>query len=276
MSETLAQGAAERQRLPRYAGEQAMPERTARNDQAALKMAKLALDAKNILREKRNSRIGEGQDEDIAAKKQEEARQEAVGAEQQDKQIDAGGATGATSHRGAEEDSAHTSQKSSDSPVSWPEQDSVGAEHDGLRLPLKSMYNGSGEWPKRVGKAGRQCSWSNVGFPRDKSLVVPDFEDDTYIDENQPYVSSLAADIRDILSKEPEEIADDGAVVTLQGHNRTIDTFKVHGRTVCRVRFSDVDAFGKGSPYSLSQVSNLLEQKIDKDFGRQPDMKVER
>lgn len=253
-----------------------MPERTASNDEAALKMAKLALQAKNRLRDKRTSRTQEGQHEDSPTKKQEEAQQASVEPEQQDTQIDASEATGATICQGAQEHSSNTSQASADSPVSWPEQASVNAEHDGLRLPLKSMYDGSGEWPKKVGKAGRQCSWSNIGFPRDKSLVVPDFEEDTYIDGDQPYVSCLARDISNVLHKEPEDIADDGAMKILEEWNRTIYKFKIHGRTVCRVRFSDVDAFGKGSPYSLSEVSKVLEQRIDEDFGKQPEMKVER
>jgi hypothetical protein len=253
-----------------------MPQRTIRNDEAALKMAKLALDAKDRLRDKRQgtSRTEQEQCKDSAVGGHEEVQHRKAEAEQQDAHIDATGA-GTNIQEGAQQDPSHPSQESADSPVSWPDQPFVDADYEGLRLPLKSMYDGSGEWPKRVGHGGKQCSWSNIGFPRDRSLVVPDFEEDTHIDEDQPYIVDLAADVSNIRSKAAEEIAD-GAVDTIQEDNRTIETFKVHGRSVCRVRFSDVDAFGDGSPYSLSKVSKLLERKIDEEFGTQPETQIER
>lgn len=280
MSEPSAQIAAKPQRPPRYPGEQPMPPRTADNDEAALKMAKLALDAKNRLRDKRSSRSEENQGvenqgEGSAAKEQEEIQHDTVGEEQQDVHVEAGTVAEANTHADSQQSPSNPSQDSTDSPVSWPEQPFVDADYQGLRLPLKSMYDGSGEWPKKVRRRGEQYSWSNIGFPRDKSLVVPEFEEDTHIDEEQPYIMNLATDVSNIRSKAPAEIAD-GAVETVLENNRTIETFKVHGRTVCRIRFSDVNAFGDGSPYSLSKVSKLLERKIDKDFGTQPDIQIER
>ncbi|KKY34505.1 hypothetical protein UCDDA912_g05508 [Diaporthe ampelina] len=101
------------------------------------------------------------------------------------------------------------------------------------------------------------------------------FEEDTVIDNDELHIMELATDIRNIRFKTPAEIAD-GAVESIQEDNRTVETFKVHERTVCRVKFSDVNAFGNGSPYSSSQVSKSLEQKINEDLGAQPDIQVER
>ena len=275
MSRLSIQAAANRQRRPRYPGEQAMPPRTASNDNKALYMAKLALDAKNRLRNKRIPQTEDKQGEDSAIKTLEEAQKGKADAGQQGTHVDGGTAAKAESREDSQADPSVQSQESADSPVTWPEQAFVDADYQGLRLPLKSMYDGSGEWPKRVGHGGEQYSWSNIGFPKDESLVVPEFEEDTHIDEDQPDIEALATDVSNIRSRTPTEIAD-GAMRSIQEDNRTIETFKVHGRTVCRVTFSDVDAFGKGSPYAMSKASESLEEEIDKDYGAQPELQVER
>lgn len=136
-----------------------------------------------------------------------------------------------------------------------------------VRLPLKSMYDGTGDWPKRVPAGGTQYSWSGIGFHHDKSLVIGKYEEDTKIDTSEASIIDVAKDIADIQKKAPEEIAD-GSVERQVQDNRVIEQFSVHGRTVCRIKFGDVDAFAAGSPYSASKVSKLIERKISKAMGR--------
>ena len=119
-----------------------------------------------------------------------------------------------------------------------------------------------------------QYSWSGIGFPHDESLVVGRYEEDTQIDHTEASIMELAKDIADIRTKFPEEIAD-GTVVRQEENNRVIKTFSVHGRTVCRIKFDDVDAMAAGSPYSASKTSKLVEQRITKSIGGQPELKVE-
>lgn len=136
------------------------------------------------------------------------------------------------------------------------------------------MYDGTGAWPKRVSTGGIKYSWSGIGFPHDKSLVVGKYEEDSTIDTTEAAVMELANDIADIQKKSPGDIAD-GTVERQEEDNRIIESFSVHGRTVCRIKFEDVDAFAFGSPYSASRVSKLVERKITEAIGEQPELKVE-
>ncbi|ROV88738.1 hypothetical protein VMCG_10062 [Cytospora schulzeri] len=143
-----------------------------------------------------------------------------------------------------------------------------------VRLPLKSMYDGTGDWPQRVPAGGTQYSWSGIGFPNDKSLVVGKYEEDTKVDTTEASIMELARDIADIKRKAPMEISD-GPVERREMDNRVIELFSVHGRTVCRIKLEDVDALAAGSPYSASRVSRLVEQEITKAIGDQPELRVE-
>lgn len=143
-----------------------------------------------------------------------------------------------------------------------------------VRLPLKSMYDGTGDWPKRVSAGGTQYSWSGIGFPHDKSLVVGRYEEDTKIDTSEASIMELAKDVADIQKKAPEEIAD-GLVDRQVEDNRVIELFSVHGWSVCRIKFEDVDTLAAGSSYSASKVSKLIERKISKAIGDQLDLRVE-
>lgn len=236
-------------------------------------MAKLALQAKERLKEKRQSKKAGG---DGGTEKQ-EAQPDNVETDAQAKEaeVEAGMISGTQIPADTQHEDSHSGQESIDSPIPWPEMPFAYGSFPELRLPLKSMYDGSGQWPKRAGHGGKKYSWSNIGFPRDDSLVVPDFEENTHIDTAEQVITDMATDVSSIRFKDPKEIAD-GAVECLQEDNRTIETFKVHGRSVCRVKFSDVNAFGPGSPYSLSKVSKSIERKIDEDFGAPPDLQIER
>lgn len=277
MSQSSTQAAANREQIPRYPGEKPMPPRTPSNDEAALKMAKLALQAKEKLRKRRQSKkTGDGGNGGNGGDDQEQEGTQHVDteADQQDT-VDDGTVGRDPTSADSQHGDSEPKEDSSDSSIPWPDMPFAYGDYPEFRLPLKSMYDGSGEWPKRTDHDGEKSSWSNIGFPFDLSLVVPNFEDDTHIETEEPSVMELARDVGNIQSKAPEDIAD-GAVERLQEDGRTIDTFKVHGRTICRVKFSDVDAFGDGSPYSLSKVSKSLERKINKELGAQPDLQIER
>lgn len=248
-----------------------MPPRTRSNDEAALTIAKLALQAKEKFRKKRRSKnTGVGGD----SQKQEETQEGDAEAEQQNTVHDESVA-GCPSREDSKHDPSQENNESTDSSIPWPDMPSAYGDIPELRLPLKSMYDGSGQWPKRTGHGGEKYSWSNIGFPNDDSLLVPDFEENTHIDTDEPHIMELATDVNNIRHKDPKEIAD-GGVDCLQKDNRTIETFEVHGRTVCRVKFSDVNVFGKGSPYGLSRMSKSIERKINEDFGVPPDLQIER
>lgn len=270
MSQPTTQAATNHERLPRYPGEKPLAPRTSSKDEEALYMVKLALIAKEKRREKRKSKdAGHGG----TAQQQEEPQHGNVEADQQDPSDDAKVA-GDPDLVDSQHEALQPEEETTDSSIPWPEMPHVYGDFPELRLPLKSMYDGSGEWPERVGHDGEKSSWSNIGFPDDLTLVVPDFEDDTHIETDEPSVMELAKDIENIRSKAPEDIAD-GTVERSEENRRTIETFKVHGRTVCRISFSDVDAFKNGSPYSLSKVSKALERKITKDFAAKPDLPIE-
>lgn len=265
------QAAADRQEIPRYPGEKPMPPRTASNDEAALTMAKLALQAKEKVRERRWSKntVIDGD-----SQKQEETQPGDVEAEQQDT-VDDGSVARAREREDSQQETPKLREDCTNSSIPWPDMPFAYGDVPELRLPLKSMYDGSGQWPERKDHGGKKYSWSNIGFPKDDSLVVSDFEENTHIDTDEPHIMELATDVNNIRYKDPKEIAD-GAIEALQEKNRTIETFRFHGRTVCRVKFSDVNAFGKGSPYSLSTMSKSIERRINEDFGVPPNLQTER
>ncbi|KAI0385389.1 hypothetical protein F5Y04DRAFT_292009 [Hypomontagnella monticulosa] len=156
------------------------------------------------------------------------------------------------------------------------------------RIPLKSMYENTGTWPKNWPEKSQaqqrkkfdpmsgatQYSFTNIGFPRDKSLVVEDFEKETHIDTDQEYFIQLEQDIIDIKTKPAKEIADDGVVQVYTKFERTIETFKLDGRTVAKATFRNIDVYGK-KPYSELQLSKTFESDIDENIGLRPDICVE-
>lgn len=233
-------------RLPRYTGERPLEARTQGIDQSALHIAKLALLAKQRRRRKSVEKTTEATEDEVEHKTK---------AEQ-----DAGAGTSET----------HDNMASS----SWEPQHQVFGDVPKVRLPLRSMYDGTGDWPKKVATGGTQYSWSGTGFPHDKFLVVGSYEDDTHIDTTEVSVMELAKDIANVRQGSAENIVD-GPVYRYEGNSRIIESFSAHTRTVCRIKFEDVDALADGSPYSASNVSKSVEQKISNAVGDQPELKIE-
>ncbi|KAI1076942.1 hypothetical protein F5B20DRAFT_593578 [Whalleya microplaca] len=147
---------------------------------------------------------------------------------------------------------------------------------DEIMLPLKSMYGGT-EWPREKDpfRGAKQPSWGNIGFPDDRSLVVKDFERETHIDLEQPSVIEISEDIISIKTKPAKQIADVGKVKRWREHGRIIERFKLHSRTVCKVRLEDADIYSKGSTYSRCKISQEVENVITKAIGNQPALEVE-
>ncbi|KAI0004347.1 hypothetical protein F4779DRAFT_74933 [Xylariaceae sp. FL0662B] len=144
-------------------------------------------------------------------------------------------------------------------------------------LPLNSMYDGTGKWPKKNDpvKGARQYSWSNIGFPENDDLVLEDYEEYTHIDKENSAIIELAQDIVNIQKKPAREIADEGAVKFEEEHGRVIETFRVHDRTVSKIKFKDCDVFNGGAPYSKCKMSRAVKEEIDKAMGSSPDVAIE-
>jgi hypothetical protein len=143
-----------------------------------------------------------------------------------------------------------------------------------VRLPLRSMYDGTGTWPKgKLPPGSVQHSWSNIGFPNDASLVLKDFEADTHIDATEPSVIELSQDIKSIREKLARDVADGGLVERHVAHNRAIENFTLHGRTVCKIKIEDADISARG--YSNCHISKDTEIKISQALGNQPPLDIE-
>ncbi|CAJ2511347.1 Uu.00g069720.m01.CDS01 [Anthostomella pinea] len=141
-------------------------------------------------------------------------------------------------------------------------------------LPLKSMYDGTGAWPRHRGLAfgGKHNSWANIGFPGDESLIVPDIEQSTHIDHEKPSIVRLSEDIASIKAQASDEITDGGNVDTQTEHNRTIERFSLHGQTVCKVKLSDCKI--SNNTYSGCGISKATETIITKANGAKPTVAV--
>ncbi|KAH9887162.1 hypothetical protein F4778DRAFT_436504 [Xylariomycetidae sp. FL2044] len=141
-------------------------------------------------------------------------------------------------------------------------------------LPLKSMYDGTGSWPKKKNLpfGAKQTSWANIGFPLDKSLIVPDIESLTHINHHDPSIILLSQDIIDIKSQTSETIADDGVVETAVEHGRTIETFRLHNLTVCRVKIADCTISNQS--YASCKISKETEKAITTAIGTGPALNI--
>ncbi|RYP13953.1 hypothetical protein DL767_010475 [Monosporascus sp. MG133] len=252
-------------RPPRHPAERPMQKRTAENDTKALKIVTLALEA-TLKKRTKSADKRHGSDSSNA------------------RDSDAQESTRREQHV---QDGIHTTPQTEIPEASRGEAAVVEQEEAVRRpifgpmsefmAPLTSMFEGTGEWPKKKDPvAGAyHYSWSNIGYPCDESLVVNDFEKDTHIDVDSPRVARLSRDIVDIKTRSPREIADDGVVDCQCRHNRVIEAFTLHGRTVAKVKMEDADVFGPGSPYSRGGVSKELERKLDEEVGTQPALEIE-
>ncbi|RYP73303.1 hypothetical protein DL771_003732 [Monosporascus sp. 5C6A] len=252
-------------RPPRHPAERPMQKRTAENDTKALKIVALALEATAKKRTKSaDKRRGTDGSNTRDSDAQESAR-----------------------HEQQVQDDMHATPRAEIPEVSCGDA-AVMEQEEAVRrpifgpmsefmLPLTSMFEGTGEWPRKKDPVAGvyHYSWSNIGYPCDESLVVSEFEEDTHIDVDSPWVAQLSRDIPDIKTRYSREIADDGVVDYQCRHNRVIETFILHGRTVAKVKMEDADVFGPGSPYSRCGVSKELERKLDEEVGTQPALEVE-
>ncbi|RYP04519.1 hypothetical protein DL765_010161 [Monosporascus sp. GIB2] len=231
-------------RPPRHPTERPMQKRTAENDAKALKIVGLALE--------------------VTIKKRTKSADKGPSTESSNTR--GGDAQESTRRKHQVQDDIHTTTRTE-----------IPEKLRGEAVAMEQEEAGTGEWPKRKGPvAGAyHYSWSNIGYPCDESLVVNEFEEDTHIDVDSPWVARLSRDIVDIKTRFSREIADDGVVDSQYRHNRVIETFTFHGHTVVKVKMEDADVFGPGSPYSRCEVSKELERKLDEEVGTQPALEIE-
>lgn len=249
-------------RPPRYTGEEPLEERTEANDQRALKLAVKALSILRFQRAKTDSKC-KGETEN--------AEEDPIGLHPSSKKNETSTKAEPTLY-GTDVDAEPEEDLSSDEysrPIIY------GPRPD-VMLQMKSMYDGTGEWPKRK-KGWEQRSWSNIGSPMSKDLVIKDFESDTSIDRTMPTVATLAQTVDEIRTRTAEEIADGGKVEKSTLHNRTVEDFTVNGWTATKVKFSDVDVFANhtGQTYRKCQTAVRFEEKVNKAIGKEPELIIE-
>ncbi|RYP05203.1 hypothetical protein DL764_003983 [Monosporascus ibericus] len=247
-------------RPPRHPAERPMQERTAENDTKALKIVGLALEATV---KKRTKSADKRRDTDSSKARDCDAEE-------------------STRREQHVQDDIHTTSRTEipDVPcgeAAAMERRPIFGPMSEFMLPLPSMFEGTGEWPKKKDPVtgAYHYSWSYIGYPCDESLVAIDFEEDTHIDVDLPRMARLSRDIMDIKTRSSREIADDGVGDCHCRHNQVIETFTLHGRTVAKVNMEDADVFGPGSPYSRGGVSKELERKLDEEVGTQPTLEIE-
>ncbi|RYO93573.1 hypothetical protein DL766_003945 [Monosporascus sp. MC13-8B] len=231
-------------RPPRHPTERPTRKRTAENDTKAPKIVALALEA--------------------PVRKYTKSADERRGTDSSNTRD--GDAQESTRHEHQGQDGIHTTPRTEIPEGSY-----------GEAVVMEQEEAGTGEWPKRKDPVtgAYHHSWSNIGYPYDESLAVNEFEEDTHIAVDSPWVARLPRDIVGIKTRFPREIADDRVVDCQCRHNRVIEMFTAHGHTVAKVKMEDADVFGPGSPYSKCEVSKELERKLDEEVGTQPALEVE-
>ncbi|CAJ2513191.1 Uu.00g013100.m01.CDS01 [Anthostomella pinea] len=140
-------------------------------------------------------------------------------------------------------------------------------ESDGQNtFRLRSIYEGTGDWPKVNDpiRGAVQQSWSTIGFPKDRRLTLDDYENRTHIDNDNLVILELAKDIVDIQQKPANEIADARAFKSHEEHERVIETFRLHNRSVAKIRIRDCNAFDGGGPYSKCKIAKAIKEAMDK------------
>ena len=133
-------------RPPRYAGEKPLPDRTQQNDESALRIAELALNAKEKRRQKSGgNRLGGTENDPGHECEQKLEHNIEFGQQTSSVQVERHKAVPGSCAQETREHAAGSSLES---------QHQVFGDVPHVRLPLKSMYDGTGDWPKRVPAGG--------------------------------------------------------------------------------------------------------------------------
>lgn len=139
------------------------------------------------------------------------------------------------------------------------------------------MYDGTGSWPQVDNvTGGKKYSWSNIRFPNDRSLTIPNFESDTYIAFKSPIAVSISHVVTDVKTRAAQDIADAGTVVSEEEHQRLIETFKIQGYSIVKVTVKDADMNEKRSgKYSCTKISKVVEKATTQAMSvKEPDLIV--
>lgn len=257
-------------RPPRYPTEGFLPERTDENDKAALKLAQLACDL--LLKghtgpeKRRNPWKPNTGDDEYAMFDDQGARDQYClsSSEGSASSFYTGLGQSSTNRRGKRK---RIYREKTQSPRTHRFQPSPE-----VRLPLRSMYDGTGAWPKcDLHTGAEQPSWANIGFPRDESLVIEDFTGGpAYVDTRRTHIHQISQSLGEIKTQDAKSIADDGIVDTEVKNNRTIEKFQMYDGSwkVCKVTFSDCKV--SQSSYSTCMTSREIEKQITREIGKQP------
>ncbi|KAI0129008.1 hypothetical protein BJ170DRAFT_721909 [Xylariales sp. AK1849] len=258
LQSTKAPAVSQNQHVPRYPTETAIQGRTEENDKEALRLAKLSLETIEKRRQI-SAATSQGPKDSILHDNDGGASQKIV--------------DDRSSQAAPSEDSSSTA----DSDEMKQFRDQFFHPKPDVMLPLRSMYEDIGDWPKKHDPVtgALHYSWSNIGFPNDTKLALKDFEDNTHIEKQEPYVVELAQDIINIKTKSARNIADGGSVQTHIKHTRIIETFRLHDRTVAKIKFEDANVFKKGPTYSSLQTAKEFEKEISKDMAGPPSLEIE-
>ncbi|KAH9885744.1 hypothetical protein F4778DRAFT_774274 [Xylariomycetidae sp. FL2044] len=241
-------------RPPRYTSERPLEARSCSKDKAALRIARKAF---GVLRTRRTNAKQRRDGTDIR-----EAADDVVNSHvEEEKQAGP-----------SEEATTRVPENSSPEPFFY-------GDNPPIWLGMSSMYDGTGEWPKKKDpeKLAKQYSWSNIGFPRDESLVLSSYEKDTLIDRTMPTVAALTETVRLIRTRPSEKIADGGKAKRSMEGQRIIDDFTMNGSTVTSVRFLDVDIFANSrrETYRTCKTSTEFEKAVTEGICEQPALDVE-
>ncbi len=270
-------------RTPRYPTEGPLQDRTSENDKSALKLVRKAFVALTVRREEakkaRDAKKNDGEEDDVRNNYVEEDHIPPINkALQDDASVDPYSL----------QMPAHIASRIPETHLQPMNQGNDGEEdtsssgktiygsYPEIMLPLKSMYDGTGEWPKRKGhglpKGAKFPSWANTGFPKDPILVVNEFEDATYIEKDADRIVRLAQDIVNIKTRPVDEMADNKMVSRQQENHRTIESFTLDGQCVNKIKFDDCDKDFGG--YGSCKTSKEFEKQINKVM-RPPSLEME-
>lgn len=146
-------------------------------------------------------------------------------------------------------------------------------------LELNNIFEeGTFKLPEKFNPNAVKEPWSCIGYPFDETLVLPDIEEErTQIDYSRVDVKELIQDMMEVLqvgSKPLGEIkdVDSASIETTIKDDLTIETIRLHGRKVVKVKVANADAT-KGD-YSRVLNGKNLEKAVDKGFGKRPPIRV--
>ena len=237
-------------RPPQYPISYSLPLRKPGNDKAAIGIAVNALVASDILSEERESNTDEPPSKPV------------------DKLKSLADSLGLT--------------RVKDMVSSWPS--FAYGSNPRTRLPLKSMYDDTCDWPKKakdgLPRYAVQPSWGNIGFPYDQSLSIREFEEATHIMSTDAAAIEMKLLVNNVLTKPAQELVVAQDITRIYatretGLNRRFEAFEYCGKKIAKVKFEDCDVWSKHSQYGDCKISRHTESIFGEAVGKLASLEVE-